>query len=42
MAGAVAQSQRLISVEEYLESKGFSEVRHEYMEGYVYGDGRRE
>jgi len=36
MAGAVAQPQHLISVEEYLEDEKFSEVRHEHVEGHVY------
>jgi Uma2 family endonuclease len=36
MAGALAQSQHLISVEEYLEGEKVSEVRHEYVDGYVY------
>jgi Uma2 family endonuclease len=36
MAGALAPSQHLISVEEYLEGERVSEVRHEYVDGYVY------
>src|SRR5437667_587287 len=36
MAGAIAQPQHLISVEEYLEGEKFSEARHEYVEGHVY------
>src|SRR5437899_846748 len=36
MAIAVAPSQQLISVEEYLEDEKFSDVRHEYVGGYVY------
>src|SRR5438067_137815 len=36
MAGAVAQSQQLISVEDYLEGERHSEVRHEYVGGHVY------
>ena len=36
MASAVAQSQHLISVEEYLEGERVSEIRHEYVGGKVY------
>jgi|SRR5947209_7157575 len=36
MASAVAQSQHLISVEEYLEGERLSEIRHEYVGGKVY------
>jgi len=36
MTSAVAQSQHLISVEEYLEGERLSEIRHEYLEGKVY------
>lgn len=34
--GAVAQSQPLLSVEDYLEGERFSEIRHEYVGGCVY------
>ena len=33
---AVAQSQSLLSVEDYLEGERFSEIRHEYVGGYAY------
>jgi len=36
MTSAVAQSQHLISVEEYLEGERLSEIRHEYLGGKVY------
>src|SRR5438552_478647 len=36
MTSAVAQSQQFLSVEEYLEGERFSEIRHEYVGGYVY------
>jgi len=36
MPSAVAHSQQLISVEDYLEGEKFSEVRHEYVGGHVY------
>src|SRR2546423_12911991 len=36
MASAVAHSQQSITVEEYLEGEKFSDVRHEYVGGYVY------
>jgi len=36
MASALAQSDPLISVEDYLEGERHSEIRHEYVGGYVY------
>src|SRR5438876_7868674 len=36
MTSAVAQSQQFLSVEDYLEGERFSEIRHEYVGGYVY------
>src|SRR5438105_13987242 len=36
MAGAVAQSQQFISVEDYLEGERYSEIRHEFVGGHVY------
>jgi len=36
MNSAVAEPDQLISVEEYLEGERFSEIRHEYVGGYVY------
>ena len=36
MTSAVAHSRQLISVEEYLEGERLSDVRHEYVGGYVY------
>jgi len=33
---AVTQSQPLLSVEDYLEGERFSEIRHEYVGGFVY------
>src|SRR6266481_2841746 len=33
---AIAQSQPLLSVDEYLEGERFSDIRHEYVGGYVY------
>ncbi len=36
MAKALAHSSQLMSVEEYLEGEKFSEIRHEYVGGYVY------
>ena len=33
---AVAQAQQLISIEDYLEGERLSEIRHEYVGGYVY------
>ncbi len=36
MTSAVAQSQQLVSVEDYLEGERLSEVRHEYVGGCVY------
>src|SRR3989442_7944786 len=36
MTSALAQSQQLILAEEYLEGERFSDVRHEYVGGYVY------
>ena len=36
MTSAVAHSRQLISVEDYLEGERLSDVRHEYVGGYVY------
>jgi Uma2 family endonuclease len=36
MANALAQSEQLISVEDYLEGEKHSEIKHEYVSGYVY------
>ena len=36
MTSALAQSQQLLSVEDYLEGERLSEIRHEYIGGYVY------
>ncbi len=36
MTGTLAQSQHLLSVEDYLEGERVSEIRHEYVGGYVY------
>src|SRR3954463_3956632 len=36
MTSAVAQSQQLVSLEDYLEGERLSEIRHEYVGGYVY------
>src|SRR5436309_8809596 len=36
MTSAVAHSQQLVSVEDYLEGERVSEIRHEYVGGYVY------
>src|ERR1051325_8266186 len=33
---AVAHAQQLISIEDYLEGERLSEIRHEYVGGYVY------
>src|SRR5438445_4801884 len=36
MTGTLAQSQHLLSVEDYLEGERVSEIRHEYVAGRVY------
>ena len=36
MANALAQAEHLLSVEDYLDGERFSEIRHEYVGGYVY------
>jgi Uma2 family endonuclease len=36
MTSATAQSEQLVSVEDYLEGELFSEIRHEYVGGYIY------
>src|SRR6266404_4951317 len=36
MTGTLAQSQHLLSVEDYLKGERVSEIRHEYVGGYVY------
>ena len=36
MASAIAHSQQLLSVEDYLEGERFSEIRHEYVGGCSY------
>jgi Uma2 family endonuclease len=36
MSSALAHRQQLMSVEEYLEEEKLSDVRHEYVDGYVY------
>jgi len=36
MTSALAQSQPLLSVENYLKGERFSDIRHEYIGGWVY------